>query len=128
MVVPALTALTDPALFLLRLLVGLLFFSSGWSHVTRPAERAESLGMSPRTTLALGVVELIGTISVIAGLWAQAGAVLLAGVMAGAIYKKIFVWKVGFWGEEAQGWYYDLLYLTCNLVILATGGGSWAIT
>jgi len=44
------------------------------------------------------------------------------------IQKKMFVWKTGFWGEKGQGWYYDLLYLVCNLVILTTGGGALVIT
>lgn len=93
---PSLLELSDPALFLLRVWVALLFGWSGWSHLTEPRERGRSIGVSPAAT-----------------------------AMLGAIAKKAFVWKTGFWGKESsQGWYYEVLYLLCNLVILATGGGS----
>ena len=121
-------ALVDPSLFLLRLLLAALFGSSGWAHVTRAAERAESVGLSPGATRLVGIVEIAGAVSLTLGLYAQVGAVLLIGVMFGAIQKKLFVWKTGFWGDRSQGWFYDLLYLVCNLVIVATGGGAIAIT
>lgn len=128
MVFPALAGLTDLALLLLRLMIAAIFGTSGWSHMTKPKERAESIGMSPGFTLVLGVVEVVGAASLVLGIYPQIGAILLIGVMLGAIQKKLFVWKTGFWGENGQGWYYDLLYLVCNLVILATGGGSIALT
>lgn len=61
------TWLLDLSLLLLRLLIAAVFLTSGWSHMTQPKERAESIGMS------------------------------------------------------------ELLYLVCNLVILATGGGALAV-
>lgn len=128
MIFPALAGFTDLALFFLRLMIAAVFGTSGWSHATKPKERAESIGMSPTFTLALGLVELLGAASLVLGLYPQIGAILLIGVMLGAIQKKMFVWKTGFWGEEGQGWYYDLLYLVCNLVILTTGGGGIALT
>ncbi|HUG40678.1 MAG TPA: DoxX family protein [Longimicrobiales bacterium] len=128
MLIPELGALADVALLLLRLMIAAIFGTSGWSHVTRPKERAASIEMSPAFTLALGVVELVGATSLVLGLYPQIGAVLLIGVMLGAIHKKMFAWKTGFWGKEGQGWYYDLLYLVCNLVILTTGGGAITLT
>ncbi len=109
-------------------MLALIFATSGWSHLTEPRERAESIGMSPAFTAALGLAELAGAISIAAGLFPQIGAVLLIGVMLGAIYKKAAVWDVGFWGEKSDGWYYDVLYLSAALVILATAGGHWTLT
>lgn len=128
MVFPGLTELADVALFLLRLMIAALFGTSGWSHVTKPKERAESIGMSPAATLAVGIVELSASVALVLGIFQQIAALLLIGVMLGAIQKKALVWRTGFWGEKSQGWYYDLLYLTCNLVILTTGGGVIALT
>lgn len=128
MVIPALASAADIALLLLRLMIAAVFATSGWSHVTRPRERAESIGMSPRFTLVLGAVELAGAASVALGLYAQIGAILLGGVMLGALQKKIFVWKTGFWGENGQGWYYELLYLACSFVILTTDGGRLSLS
>lgn len=128
MIIPELAALTDVALFLLRLMMAAVFGTSGWSHMTRPKERAGSIGMSPGFTLVLGVVEVAAAAALVLGVFPQLAAILLIGVMLGAIQKKVFVWKTGFWGDKGQGWYYDLLYLVCNLVILTTGGGAMALT
>lgn len=128
MVFPQLAAFTDLALFLLRLMIAAIFGTSGWSHMTKPKERAESIGMSPAFTLVLGLVELTASVALVLGIFPQIAAILLIGVMLGAIQKKLFVWKTGFWGDDGQGWYYDLLYLVCNLVILTTGGGAIALT
>lgn len=128
MLFPELSALYDVSLLLLRILIAAIFGTSGWAHATKSRERAESIEMSPAFTLGLGVVELVGAASLLLGIFPQIGAALLIGVMLGAIHRKIFVWETGFWGDEGQGWYYDLLYLACNLVILATGGGAFTIT
>lgn len=118
---------TDVALLLLRWMIAAIFLSSGWSHFTSPVERGESIGMSPAVTRFLGAVEILAPALLIVGLWDQAAAAALVFVMLGAIHRKIFVWKMTFWGEESNGWYYDLLYLVCNLVIIATGGGAIGI-
>ena len=47
--------------------------------------------------------------------------------MLGAIQKKVFVWKSGFWGERGYGWHYDLMLLLMNLVILLSGGGKFVL-
>ncbi|HUF29806.1 MAG TPA: DoxX family protein [Gemmatimonadaceae bacterium] len=127
MLVPELAAYTPLSLLLLRIMIALVFGTSGWSHLTKPKERGESIGMSPAATSVLGAVELASAIALVLGVFVQVAAVLLIGVMLGAIGKKMFVWKSGFWGSKNDGWYYDLLYLVCNVVLLATGGGDWTL-
>jgi putative oxidoreductase len=48
-------------------------------------------------------------------------------IMLGAIQKKIFVWKTGFWGAHSDGWHYDLLFVAMCLVIATTGPGRFAL-
>ena len=48
-------------------------------------------------------------------------------LMFGAIYKKIFSWHTGFWGEKASGWHYDLIFVLMNLVIAFTDGGAYVL-
>jgi putative oxidoreductase len=56
---------------------------------------------------------------------AAAGLILL---MLGAIQKKIFVWKTGFWGKHGtDGWHYDLMLAVMNLAIIATNGGKFVL-
>lgn len=117
-----LTFLYDFALLALRIIVAVVFFSSGRSHLAKPKERAEGLGLSPGMTRFVGVSEIIGAISVAAGIYIQVGAALLIGTMLGALYKKIFEWNTGFYADEGFGWHYDLIFLCANLLFLATGG------
>jgi putative oxidoreductase len=124
---PQLLALSDGALLLMRLLVASIFCYSGYQHLSDPAGRAASIGLSPRFTLFLGVVEMAGGLGVAFGVLTQLAALGLILVMLGAIQKKIFVWKTGFWGERNSGWHYDLMLVVMNLVIITTGGGRYVI-
>ena len=56
---------------------------------------------------------------------AASGLILL---MLGAIQKKIFVWRTGFWGESGtNGWSYDTMLVVMSLVIVTTGGGNLSL-
>jgi len=111
------------SLFLLRLMVALVFGASGFGHLKAPRERAKSIGMSVGFTIFLGAAELAGAIGLAVGVLTQWAAIGLILIVLGAIYKKIVVWKTGFWGEKSMGWHYDLMLVVMNLVILCTGGG-----
>jgi len=124
---PELTRFTDLALLLLRLVVALVFGSSGWSHLTRAEERSKSIGMSKGFTLFLGAAELAGSLGVAFGVLPQLAALGLILVMLGAIQKKISVWHTGFWGKHGDGWHYDLMLVIMNMVIITTGGGRFGI-
>jgi putative oxidoreductase len=112
------------SLLVMRLMVGAIFISSGWSHASHAAERAKSIEMSEGFTRFLGVAELAGGLGVVFGVLTQLAALGLILVMLGAIYKKIAVWHTGFWGEKSSGWHYDLMLVIMNLVIIATNGGD----
>ena len=128
MTFPALARLLPMALLLMRLMVGAIFITSGWSHVTRAEERAKSIEMSKGFTLFLGVAELAGGLGVVFGVLTQLAALGLIALMLGAIYKKIAVWHTGFWGEKSSGWHYDLMLVIMNLVIVTTNGGPFVLT
>jgi putative oxidoreductase len=118
---------SDLAPLLMRLLVGLVFVTSGWSHVKDPVTRGKTIGMSPGFTRFLGLVEMAGGLGVAFGVLTQFAALGLILVMLGAIQKKIFVWKTGFWGKHSDGWHYDLLFVVMCLVIATTGGGRYVV-
>ena len=127
MTFPTLAEHADGALLLLRIWIAILFGSSGWSHARKPRERADSIGLSPFMALVLGVIELGAATLLALGLWDQVAAGAIVLIMLGAVGKKALVWKTGFWGEDTTGWYYEVLYLICGLVILTTGGGRIGI-
>jgi len=124
---PQLARFTDLALLLMRLMVGLVFVTSGYSHLKDPAARAQSIGTSKPFTIFLGAAEVAGSLGVAFGVLTQLAAFGLILIMFGAIQKKIFVWHTGFWGEKASGWHYDLMFVVMNLVIAFTDGGAYVL-
>ena len=124
---PQLFQFTDIGLLLLRLMVAVIFISSGSSDLKDPAGRSKSLGMSKGLTLFIGAAEIAGGLGVAFGLLTQLAAIGLIFIMLGAIYKKFFVWHSGFWGEKSSGAHYDLMLLVMSLVILLTNGGRLVI-
>jgi len=113
----------DVGLLLLRLMVAAVFLDSGRNHLKNPAERSKGIGASTGFTVFLGSAEVLGGLGVASGVLIQLAAIGLILLMLGAMHKKIFVWKIGFWGGRAYGWHYDLMLLVMNLAILVTGGG-----
>ena len=117
------TAYIDFSLFLLRMVVAMVFGTSGVNHLKSPTERAASIGMTVPFTIFIGITELAGAIGLVVGLltqWVASGLIL---IMFGAIYKKVVEWKTGFWGERSMGWHYEVLFVSMLLVIVTTGGG-----
>lgn len=124
---PELHQFTDVAIVFLRLMVALVFASSGWTTLRDPAARAKDLGLGRPFTTVLGVAELLGGLGVFFGILVQLTAAGLIVINLGAIQKKLFVWHTGFWGEASAGWSYDLMLIAMNSVILTTGGGRLVI-
>ncbi len=129
MIFPQLAQFTDIALLLLRMMVGIVFITSGYKHLKEPATRSKDIGMSKSFTIFLGAAELAGGLGVISGVLAQLAAIGLILVMLGAIQKKIFNWHTGFWGKPGtNGWSYETMLVVMNLVIVTTGGGNLTLT
>ena len=71
----------------------------------------------------VGLIELVGGISVALGIYTQLGALLLIVIMIGAIYKKTQEWHIPFSSHEKMGWEFDLVLLGSCLALLTNGGG-----
>ena len=128
MIFPQLAQFTDVALLLMRVMVGLVFINSGWNHLKNPEARSKDIGMSKGFTILLGAAEVAGSFGVIFGVLTQLAATGLILLMLGAIQKKIFVWRTGFWGESGtNGWSYDTMLVVMNLVIVTTRGGNLSL-
>lgn len=129
MTFPQLAPYTDLALLLLRLMVALIFLTSGFGHLKSPEARSKSIGMSKPFTICLGAAEFAGGLGVALGVFAQLAAIGFILIMLGAAQKKIFVWQTGFWGNAGtNGWSYEVMLMVMNLVILTTAGGNLSLT
>lgn len=124
---PQLARFTDLGLLLLRLMIGIVFLSSGWNHLKDLTTRSKSIGMSKGFTIFLGLAEIAGSLGIVFGVLQQLAAIGLILIILGAIYKKIFAWHTGFWGEKASGWHYDLTFLVMCLVVVFTDGGRYVL-
>lgn len=124
---PELARFTDLGLLLLRLMVGLVFITSGYSDLKDPGSRSKSIEMSRGFTIFLGIAEVAGGLGVVFGVLTQLAAFGLIAIMLGAIKKKVFSWHTGFWGEKTYGWHYDLMFILMNLVIAFTDGGRYVL-
>ena len=94
----------------------------------KPAARSKDIGMSKGLTIFLGAAEVAGGLGVVLGVLTQLAAAGLILLMLGAIQKKIFVWRTGFWGDSGtDGWSYDTMLVAMNLVIVTTGGGNLSL-
>jgi putative oxidoreductase len=122
-----LAALTDYGLLFLRIMAGAVFMDSGYNDLKDPDARGKSIGLPKGVTIFLAVAELAGGAGVVFGVLAQLAAIGLILIMLGAVQKKVFVWKTGFWGKDGFGWNYELMLISMLLVILFTGGGRFVI-
>ncbi|MGA7747509.1 MAG: DoxX family protein [Candidatus Aquilonibacter sp.] len=122
-----LASFTDFGLLLLRIMTGLIYIDSGYNDVRSPDERSKGLGLPKGFVIFLAVAELAGGAGIILGVLQQLASIGLILIMLGALQKKIFVWKTGFWGKDGLGWYYELTLISILLVILFTDGGRFVI-
>ena len=128
MLFPELARFTDVALLLLRVMVGVVFVTSGWNHLREPEARSKDIEQSKGVTISLGAAELPAGVGVMLGVLTQLAAIGLILIMLAAIWKKIFVWRTGFWGKSGTNdWSYDTMFIVINLVILIIGGGNLSL-
>jgi putative oxidoreductase len=125
---PALLALGDFSLFVLRLVVALVFGASGYYTLRDPVGRGASFELPPAAAVGLGAAEVLGSAGLVTGILIQPAAIGLILIGLGAIQKKLLQWKTGIWGDKNSGWHYDLMFLAMNLVIAATAGGRWVLS
>ena len=118
---------TDYGLLLLRVMAGAIYVDSGYNDLKHTDARSKSIGMPRSFVIFLAVAELAGGAAVILGVLQQLAAIGLILIMLGAIQKKIFVWKTGFWGKGGLGWSYEMMLVSMLLVILFTNGGRFVI-
>lgn len=125
--IPGAMAFAGLSLLFLRVMLALVFGTSGFSHLSKPKERAKSIEMSVPFTIFLGAAELAGSIALLTGFMAQWAALGLTLIMLGSTSMKAFKWHTGFWGEKSMGWHYDLLMIAMNLIILTIGPGRYSL-
>ncbi len=122
-----LTNYDDLALLILRVTIGAIFLVHGISKCSmwkmQPSDQMpKSMIMTMRF---LSVVEPLAAALLTVGFLTQISAAVLAAIMLGAIYLKIFKWGAKFTGNN--GWEFDLILFSANLVLIVMGAGNWSV-
>ncbi len=128
-VFPTLLESSAWGVLVVRVVLGIIFLVHGkgkfgmWKM--QPSEQMPS-GMINMMKF-LSIAETLGGVALILGLLTQLAALGVGIIMIGAIYFKVFKWKVPFADTAKNGWEFDLALLAMSFLILLTGPGMWAI-
>lgn len=116
----------DLGMLLLRLAVGVIFIAHGWdklSDMDSTIAFFAQLGFPAVLAYLVAVIELLGGIALVVGLWTDLAALLLAIIMVVAlVYVKMATLKVGLIGYEI-----DFVLLAANLAIMFVGPGKYVV-
>ena len=123
----ALAVNMDLGLFILRLGLGIIFLYHGGMKLKAPGMMAKGLGWQSWQVSLLGLVEVLGGLSVLVGVYPTYGALALALLMIGALYFKIAKWKTPFFAMDKMGWEFDLILLVVSLAVFLGNVGVYAL-
>lgn len=118
---------SDTGLTLLRLAVGIIFLTHGlmklgmWKMASSPQMPGSLLTLMR----ILSIVEPVGGVALILGVFTQIVGIAFVVVMLGAIYHKMFKWGKKFTGDG--GWELDFILLAASLALILGGGGAWSL-
>lgn len=115
---------------ILRIVLGLTFFVHGLVKFQGGIENIvgwfESIGLPGFLAYGVALIELVGGIALVLGLFSRVVSGLLALLMVGAILKVKLA--VGFLGNgQMAGYELDIAFLAMALVILITGSKAYAL-
>ena len=116
----------DLAMFIIRVVLGLIFIVHGFAKLknlkgTINVMKGMRLPMASAVVPILALVEFVGGIFVLIGIYTGWASILLAIVMVGAILMVKM--KKGF----VNGWEFDLSLLAMALSVFFTGPGTWIL-
>jgi uncharacterized membrane protein YphA (DoxX/SURF4 family) len=113
--------------FILRITLGFVFLRFGGTLLshrrTEATATAESIGIpgAPYAMLALGIIEIVVGIALIAGIYTQ-----VAAIVAALVALKFIYWKLRGKPLGNEGILFDLLILAIAFSLVLSGAGLFA--
>jgi len=114
-------------LLVLRVFLGIIFIYHAAPKLRMSEAMAKGAGFSSGSVFFLGLVEFLSGLALILGFYAEIGALLVGIVMLGALYYKIFKWKVSFFAMDKTGWEFDLILLGAAVAVFLLGAGNLSL-
>lgn len=118
-----LSAYGDYGFLALRLALASVFIYHALPKLTKPKMLAGMFGGKAYLVTLLGLLEGLSGLLVLTGFQARLGALGIILAMLGALYYKIFKWKVPFYAQDKTGWEFDIVILAGALVLLVSNYG-----
>lgn len=98
--------------------LGIIFVVHGLSKALHPSMMASFWWGSNTLAFLHGAAEVLAGVTVALNIGQIYGAAFMVLVMLGAMFEKIFKWKVPFMSRTGTGWEFDLLILAAALMVL----------
>lgn len=119
----------ETGLYVLRAAVAVIFAVHGLPKIKKAKSMASGMGKPAWFVALLGLAEVGSALVLVlsSGVYVAYASLLLAIIMLGAIYHKLFKWHVPFLGVSALGWEFDFILLAANLAIAFSGGGNFGL-
>jgi putative oxidoreductase len=118
----------DVGHLLLRLAIAAIFLYHGhqkWGMWSASPDGMPS--MMVNLFRLLSIVEPLGGIALILGLFTRLASLGLGIIMIGAIYLKITMMNIGFATPTGPGWEFDLMILAGCIALFFEGAGKYAL-
>ncbi len=109
----------------LRVALAAIFLYHGVPKLKEAHVKAAGMGWRVWQIVLLGLVETLGALGILFGVFLQVSALGLCVVMLGAIWMKVSKWHVPFSAMDKMGWEFDLILFAASLILLLGGGGSF---
>lgn len=113
------------AFLVLRLALAAVFLAHGPAKLQKSQQMADGIGLSASQVVGIGVLEVLGALSMILGVYLQVGALFLVIVMLGAIYFKTQKWDKSFSGEV--GWELEFVLLAAALAVMLAAPSNYSL-
>ncbi|MEH7388550.1 DoxX family protein [Bacillus sp. JJ1521] len=116
--------------FIIRVVLGITFFVHGLVKFQGGIENTvgwfESIGIPGFAAYGVAIVELVGGIMLVLGLFSRIVSILFAVVMVGAIVKVKLA--IGFLGDgQMAGYELDMAFLAMSVMLAITGSKAFAL-
>ncbi|OGE84387.1 MAG: hypothetical protein A2846_01220 [Candidatus Doudnabacteria bacterium RIFCSPHIGHO2_01_FULL_49_9] len=108
----------DTAFWIMQAVIGAIFIVHAVPKLKNPAQVASVYGAPSFVGTFHGALEIAAGVALIVSQFVEIAALVVALIIVGAIYFKIFKWKMPFMAPAATGWEFDLILLAAALVIL----------
>ncbi len=100
------------SMWFLQFVVGVVFIVHGWPKLKHTARALKSGGTVH------GLVEVVGGLALWFSYHVRAVGLAFSLIMLGAIYFKVFKWKIPFVAHDKAGWELDLTLLAVSVWFL----------